>query len=65
MVEVVSIACAVTAGLRLPNVLTSRLQIDEDSFVLFCWRWRVQELSLFGSVVRDDFGCDSDVDVVV
>jgi len=31
----------------------------------FCRRWKVRELSLFGSVVRDDFGPDSDVDVLV
>jgi predicted nucleotidyltransferase len=31
----------------------------------FCQRWRVQELALFGSILRDDFGPDSDVDVLV
>jgi predicted nucleotidyltransferase len=31
----------------------------------FCQRWRVTELSFFGSVMRDDFRPDSDVDVLV
>ncbi len=31
----------------------------------FCKRWQITELALFGSVVRDDFGPDSDVDVMV
>lgn len=31
----------------------------------FCQRWRVRELSLFGSSVRDDFQPHSDVDVLV
>jgi len=31
----------------------------------FCKKWKVQELSLFGSVLREDFGPDSDVDVLV
>ncbi|HYM62379.1 MAG TPA: nucleotidyltransferase family protein, partial [Thermoanaerobaculia bacterium] len=31
----------------------------------FCRRWGVRKLSFFGSVVRDDFGPDSDVDVLV
>jgi predicted nucleotidyltransferase len=31
----------------------------------FCRKWRVRELSLFGSAVRDDFRADSDVDVLV
>ena len=31
----------------------------------FCKRWAVSELALFGSVLRDDFGSGSDVDVLV
>ena len=31
----------------------------------FCQKWRVREFSLFGSVLRDDFHPDSDVDVLV
>lgn len=31
----------------------------------FARRWRITELALFGSVLRDDFGADSDVDVLV
>jgi uncharacterized protein len=31
----------------------------------FCHKWKVAELSLFGSVLRDDFSPDSDVDVLV
>ena len=30
-----------------------------------CGRWRITEFSLFGSVLRDDFRSDSDVDVLV
>ncbi len=31
----------------------------------FCRHWRITELALFGSVLRDDFRPDSDVDVLV
>ncbi len=31
----------------------------------FCQRWLIRRLALFGSVLRDDFGPDSDVDVLV
>jgi predicted nucleotidyltransferase len=31
----------------------------------FCHRWKVVELALFGSVLREDFDLDSDVDVLV
>ncbi|MFQ3631838.1 nucleotidyltransferase family protein [Roseiflexus sp.] len=43
------------------------LQIDipYDEIAAFCRRWRVKELSIFGSALRDDFRPDSDVDVLV
>ncbi len=31
----------------------------------FCRRWKIHELSFFGSVLRDDFGPASDIDVLV
>jgi len=31
----------------------------------FCRRWKVKEFSIFGSVIRDDFGPESDLDVLV
>src|SRR3970040_222928 len=31
----------------------------------FCQRWKIQELALFGSALRDDFRPDSDVDILV
>ena len=31
----------------------------------FCQRWQIRELALFGSALRDDFGPDSDVDMLV
>jgi predicted nucleotidyltransferase len=31
----------------------------------FCERWRIVEFALFGSILRDDYRPDSDVDVLV
>ncbi|MFZ2896209.1 MAG: nucleotidyltransferase family protein [Saprospiraceae bacterium] len=31
----------------------------------FCKKWKVKEFALFGSVLRDDFKPDSDIDVLV
>lgn len=31
----------------------------------FCRKWGIRKLSFFGSVVREDFGPESDVDVLV
>ena len=36
-----------------------------EQIAQFCDRWGISEFSLFGSVVRDDFGPDSDVDVLI
>lgn len=42
-----------------------RIPVDPEKIADFCRRWRIRELSLFGSVLRDDFRPDSDVDVLV
>ena len=41
------------------------LTVPRDAIADFCRRWKVTEFSLFGSAVRDDFGPESDVDVLV
>ena len=42
-----------------------RIDPSLDQIAAFCGRWRVTELALFGSVLREDFGPDSDIDVLV
>jgi predicted nucleotidyltransferase len=41
------------------------IDYDKEKLSDFCRRWKITEFSLFGSVVRDDFGPESDVDVMV
>jgi hypothetical protein len=36
-----------------------------DEIAAFCQRWQISEFALFGSVLRDDFGPESDIDVLV
>jgi uncharacterized protein len=43
----------------------SNISIRESAIRDLCERWKIERLSLFGSVLRDDFGPDSDVDVLV
>ncbi|MCZ2108759.1 MAG: nucleotidyltransferase domain-containing protein, partial [Dehalococcoidia bacterium] len=42
-----------------------KLEIAESSLRTFCQKWRITEFAVFGSVLRDDFGPESDVDVLV
>jgi hypothetical protein len=39
--------------------------ISADEIAKFCRRWKISELALFGSALRDDFGPESDVDILV
>ena len=41
------------------------IEISSDTLGGFCRRHHIRKLSLFGSVVREDFGPESDVDVLV
>jgi len=43
----------------------ARIPIDRNKIADFCRRHHIRRLSLFGSVLRDDFGPASDVDVLV
>lgn len=41
------------------------VELPMEKIVDFCHRWQVTEFALFGSVLRDDFRPDSDIDVMV
>lgn len=45
--------------------MSARIALPSDGLAAFCERWQITELALFGSVLRDDFGPESDVDVLV
>jgi predicted nucleotidyltransferase len=45
--------------------MSAKIAIDRERIAEFCRRWKIVEFSLFGSVLRDDFRPDSDVDVLV
>src|SRR5258707_1378178 len=45
--------------------MTAAITIDRARIAEFCRRHRIRRLSLFGSVLRDHFRPDSDVDVLV
>jgi len=43
----------------------TQITVPADTVAEFCRRNRVRKLALFGSVLRDDFRPDSDIDVLV
>lgn len=45
--------------------MSLRIEVDQDQIADFCRRHHIKKLAFFGSVLRDDFRSDSDVDVLV
>ena len=45
--------------------MNPQVQLDRNALASFCRKWRIQELSVFGSALRNDFGPDSDLDFLV
>ena len=43
----------------------NQIAIPHERISDFCRKWKITEFSLFGSVLREDFRADSDVDVLV
>jgi len=56
---------AANGAVRDRQRLVARIGVPMRAIEVFCDRWQVGELALFGSVLRDDFGPDSDIDVLV
>ena len=42
-----------------------KIQIPLKQIEDFCRKWKIKEFALFGSVLREDFRPDSDIDVLV
>jgi predicted nucleotidyltransferase len=47
------------------NILYQRLGINSQKLQEFCQKAKISELCLFGSILRDDFNPDSDIDIIV
>ncbi len=45
--------------------MSPKISIDHKKVAAFCRKWNITEFAVFGSVLRDDFRPDSDVDVLV
>jgi predicted nucleotidyltransferase len=49
----------------MTDMMFHGVEIPTDRIADLCRRHRIRRLALFGSILRDDFGPDSDVDVLV
>lgn len=45
--------------------MSPKIPIDRDKIAEFCHHYHIRKLAFFGSVLREDFRPDSDVDVLV
>lgn len=45
--------------------MSKGIDVPREKIVEFCRRWKIREFALFGSVLRDDFRPESDIDVLV
>jgi predicted nucleotidyltransferase len=44
---------------------SAQIELPRRQLAAFCRRWKVTELALFGSVLREDFRPESDIDLLV
>lgn len=45
--------------------IEASIEIPKEKIAEFCRKWKIREFALFGSVLREDFRPDSDIDVLV
>jgi predicted nucleotidyltransferase len=51
--------------LNITPELLARLGVTKRQLLRFIRKWKITELALFGSILRDDFGPESDVDFLM
>jgi predicted nucleotidyltransferase len=45
--------------------INGSIEVPDEAMADFCRRWKITQIELFGSALRDDFRPDSDVDLLV
>ena len=50
---------------KVRTLANLQIELPEQAIVEFCERWQIDEFYVFGSVLREDFRPDSDLDVMV
>nr|WP_320160760.1 nucleotidyltransferase domain-containing protein [uncultured Methanoregula sp.] len=47
------------------NITNPNIPMPEKAILTFCWKWKIDSFRFYGSIMRDDFRPDSDIDVLV
>lgn len=50
---------------EVETMLADRIKISDTDWVALCRKYQIHKLALFGSILREDFNPESDVDVLV
>lgn len=50
---------------NINDLIFHRMGCSSDKINQFCQQWKITELAVFGSILRDDFKPDSDIDFLV
>lgn len=50
---------------NLDSKIQQRLNLSDQEIAAFCQQWGIRSLALFGSILRDDFGQGSDIDLLI
>lgn len=45
--------------------MSTQIEMPHEAVAAFCKKWQIVEFAVFGSVLRDDFRSESDVDVLI
>jgi uncharacterized protein len=59
------VADAIAVPQEFQDLLIQRLNVSLETISSFCQGWKIIEFGWFGSILRDDFRAESDVDVLV
>jgi predicted nucleotidyltransferase len=46
-------------------LMITKIDIPMEQIQEFCQKWQITEFALFGSVLREDFRLDSDIDILI
>ncbi len=46
-------------------IIQTRLGLSSQEAAIFCQQWGITKMALFGSILRDDFRADSDIDLLI